>query len=157
LCAYGAIPLVIGITNSDAVCRLAFARAKILRSVPAAWKKSWAQTTFIHDEKAIAPIVKALNGNRHVKLEMIGTVFQCAVWRNLLAIPSGDVVTYAELARRCGNPKAVRAVGSACGANPIAILVPCHRVIASDGSLGGFAGGLAVKKKLLQAEGLQQL
>jgi O-6-methylguanine DNA methyltransferase len=81
-----------------------------------------------------------------------GTEFQGKIWRNLLDIPYGEVVAYSELAQRAGAPKAARAVGAACGANPVPILVPCHRVIASDGSLGGFSCGLAVKRKLLQTE-----
>ena len=68
-------------------------------------------------------------------------------------IPAGRVVTYGGLAARIGKPKASRAVGGACGANPVPYMVPCHRVIASNGALGGFSGGLDVKEKLLKAEG----
>jgi len=82
-----------------------------------------------------------------------GTPFQQEVWRALRTIPRGETRSYAWVARRIGKPKAVRAVGAACGANPIPIIVPCHRVIASDGSLGGFSGGLALKRRLLELEG----
>ena len=70
----------------------------------------------------------------------------------MLAIPRGETRSYAWIAKRIGKPGAVRAVGTACGANPVPIVVPCHRVIASDGSLGGFGGGLAMKKRLLRLE-----
>ena len=82
-----------------------------------------------------------------------GTPFQRSVWAGLRRIPYGETISYAELARRIGNPAAVRAVGAANGANPVAIVVPCHRVIASNGSLCGYGGGLDVKRKLLELEG----
>jgi len=81
-----------------------------------------------------------------------GTAFQRSVWRQLQAIPFGETISYGELARRVGNPKASRAVGSANGANPLPIVIPCHRVIASDGTLGGFGGGLPTKQMLLALE-----
>jgi methylated-DNA-[protein]-cysteine S-methyltransferase len=81
-----------------------------------------------------------------------GTVFQNAVWKQLTRIPYGETISYLELAKRINNPKAVRAVGLANGANPIAIIVPCHRVIGSNGSLTGFGGGLPTKRALLELE-----
>ena len=83
-----------------------------------------------------------------------GTVFQQAVWRTLQKIPRGETRSYAWVARQIGKPKAARAVGAACGANPLPIIVPCHRVVASDGSLGGFAGGVQLKRRLLALEKL---
>ena len=88
-----------------------------------------------------------------LELAMPGTDFQRAVWSALRSIPYGATVSYAELARRLGMPRAVRAVGSANGANPLPIIVPCHRVIGSDGSLTGFGGGLETKRMLLELEG----
>jgi methylated-DNA-[protein]-cysteine S-methyltransferase len=88
-------------------------------------------------------------------LAMEGTEFQIRVWNALCAIPYGETISYAQLAQRIGNPKAVRAVGLANGSNPIPIIVPCHRVIGSDGSLTGFGGGLSTKKKLLELESKQ--
>jgi methylated-DNA-[protein]-cysteine S-methyltransferase len=88
-------------------------------------------------------------------LTLEGTEFQRRVWTNLLAIPYGETISYAELAERIGNLKAVRAVGLANGSNPIPIIIPCHRVIGSDGSLTGFGGGLATKKQLLALESKQ--
>ena len=82
-----------------------------------------------------------------------GTPFQRRVWEELQNIPWGATTTYREIARRIGQPTAVRAVGSANGRNPVAIVIPCHRVIGSDGSLTGYAGGIATKRRLLQHEG----
>ena len=87
-------------------------------------------------------------------IDLVGTDFQRLVWQQLRAIPPGSVISYAELARRVGRPRAYRAVAQACGANPVAVLVPCHRVIASDGRLGGFGLGLARKAELLRREGV---
>lgn len=84
-----------------------------------------------------------------------GTIFQKKVWQSLCAIKQGETKTYAWLAKKIDNEKAVRAVGSANGANPIALIVPCHRVIGSNGKLTGYAGGLALKAKLLMHEGAQ--
>ncbi|MCI6647757.1 MAG: methylated-DNA--[protein]-cysteine S-methyltransferase [Oscillospiraceae bacterium] len=83
-----------------------------------------------------------------------GTDFQRRVWELLREIPYGETVTYGELARRPGNPKSARAVGMACNRNPIAIVVPCHRVVGSTGSLMGYAGGLDAKAFLLKLEGV---
>ena len=86
-------------------------------------------------------------------LLMVGSDFQKSVWNELLKIPFGKTVSYLKLSQQLGNEKAIRAVASANGANAISILVPCHRIIGSDGSLTGYAGGLTTKKKLLQLEG----
>lgn len=88
-------------------------------------------------------------------LAMDGTEFQLRVWNALRTIPYGETISYAQLAERIGNPKAVRAVGLANGSNPIPIIVPCHRVIGSNGSLTGFGGGLSTKKMLLELENKQ--
>ena len=88
----------------------------------------------------------------HASLDLSsGTPFQTSVWRELLKIPYGRVKTYGEIAKRIGNPSAARAVGNAVGANPIPIIVPCHRVVATNG-LGGYSSGIEIKKKLLQIE-----
>jgi methylated-DNA-[protein]-cysteine S-methyltransferase len=87
-----------------------------------------------------------------LKLNPAGTDFQKKVWSLLCEIPPGETITYAELARRAGNPKAHRAVGAANGKNPLPIIIPCHRVVGSGGKLTGYAGGLEAKKKLLEIE-----
>ncbi|NHA15759.1 methylated-DNA--[protein]-cysteine S-methyltransferase [Thioalkalivibrio sp. XN279] len=89
------------------------------------------------------------------RLDLVGTDFQRAVWRAIARIPAGKVISYAELARQAGRPRAIRAAAQACGANPVPLLVPCHRVVASDGGLGGFGGGLPLKRKLLAREGVR--
>lgn len=88
-------------------------------------------------------------------VETAGTPFQTSVWRMLRKIRGGKTISYAELARRIGKPRAVRAAGLANGRNPISIVVPCHRVIGSDGSLTGYGGGLPRKKWLLEHEGVR--
>jgi len=88
-------------------------------------------------------------------LDVRGTAFQEAVWQELRRIPLGETRSYADIAAAVGQPNATRAVGTANGSNPVAVLVPCHRVIRSDGSLGGYAGGLERKRKLLDAEGVR--
>jgi O-6-methylguanine DNA methyltransferase len=82
-----------------------------------------------------------------------GSEFQRRVWRALRRIPPGRTATYGQIAQAIGHPRAVRAVGGACGANPIPVLIPCHRVVAAGGGLGGFSGGLAWKRLLLAREG----
>ena len=94
-------------------------------------------------------------GNRKaftIPLHLVGTDFQQQVWNELLNIPYGATISYKEIAQNIGKPKAVRAVAGAIGANGISILIPCHRVIGSDKSLTGYAGGLKAKKMLLQIE-----
>jgi len=92
-----------------------------------------------------------------VPLSLVGTEFQLLVWNALRKIPYGETISYAQLARVIENPKAVRAVGLANGQNPVPIIIPCHRVIGSDGSLTGFGGGLSNKKKLLALESKQMV
>ena len=88
-----------------------------------------------------------------VPLKLVGTDFQRSVWQELLNIPFGKTMTYLQLSRKLGDEKAIRAVATANGANAISVMVPCHRIIGSDGDLVGYAGGLPAKKKLLQLEG----
>ena len=90
-------------------------------------------------------------------LEIIGTDFQKRVWKELIKIPYGETISYKELAIRLGNLKTIRAAARANGANPLPIIIPCHRVIGSDGKLVGYANGLDVKEKLLELEGSKNL
>lgn len=108
-----------------------------------------------HLAKAAIQIEEYFAGKRHefdVRLDLEGTPFQKRVWDELLKIPYGETRSYSDIAKNIRNAKAVRAVGSANGKNPVCIIVPCHRVIAADGSLGGYAGGLPMKTKLLGLE-----
>jgi len=111
---------------------------------------------FPYLKKAAKQLGEYFAGEREefdLPLDAKGSEFQRDVWRNLSGIQYGEVISYGELARRLGDPKAVRAVGVANGANPISIIVPCHRVIGANGDLIGFGGGLDIKRKLLQLEG----
>ena len=90
-----------------------------------------------------------------VPVKPVGTPFQSAVWQQLQRVLYGQTISYGELARRIGRPRASRAVGAANGRNPIPIIIPCHRVIGADGSLTGFGGGLATKERLLELEGYE--
>jgi O-6-methylguanine DNA methyltransferase len=85
-------------------------------------------------------------------VDLHGTAFQRAVWQELQQIPSGQTRSYGEVARRLGRPRSARAVGAACRANPVLILVPCHRVVGTNGSLNGFQGGVQLKGRLLELE-----
>lgn len=100
----------------------------------------------------VVAAVEAPGDFAHIPLDVKGTAFQEAVWRELQRIPKGETRTYAQLAAAVGKPKAVRAAGSANGANNVAVLIPCHRVIRTGGGLGGYAYGLAIKRKLLEKE-----
>ena len=104
----------------------------------------------------VAALVDAPATALDVSLDMRGTAFQRDVWSALRAIPSGATTTYGELAARLGRPDSARAVGAACGANPLAIVVPCHRVIARDGSLTGYRWGVERKRALLEREAAQR-
>lgn len=117
-------------------------------SLPPAQKR-WAKLT-------AAALARALEGRPVAALppfdESAGTDFQREVWAALRAIPAGETRSYAEIARTLGRPRSARAVGQACGANPIPVLTPCHRAVASGGGLGGFSGGLEWKRRLLAGE-----
>ena len=103
-------------------------------------------------KSAILDFIRGEASLARVPLDIRGTVFQRRVWEELRRIPRGETRTYREIAASVGAPAAVRAVGSACGANPVALVVPCHRAVRTDGGLGGYAWGLGRKKKLLALE-----
>lgn len=108
-------------------------------------------------EAALKNILAGRMAKRLPPLDLSGgTEFQQAVWRELRKISPGKTKSYGEVAQAIGKPRAVRAVGGACGANPIPVLVPCHRVLAAHGKIGGFGGGLDWKRRLLAREGVSQ-
>jgi O-6-methylguanine DNA methyltransferase len=111
-------------------------------------------------ELATRAVRQALQGRPMAALPPLdlsgGTAFQKRVWAALRAIPAGRTVTYARLAASLKSPKAARAVGAACGANPLPLLIPCHRVVAAHGGLGGFSAGLHWKRKLLRREAAER-
>jgi methylated-DNA-[protein]-cysteine S-methyltransferase len=106
-------------------------------------------------KKTVLQLEQYFKGTRQkfeLPVDIVGTDFQIQVWQALAQIPYAETVSYSDIAKKIKNPKAVRAVGSANGKNPLAIIVPCHRVIAADGTMGGYAGGLKIKKALLDLE-----
>ena len=110
-------------------------------------------------DKLAAQVIAVVEGSQvspKLPLDIQGTVFQHKVWSALKSIPAGETVNYAEIAKQIGDPKAVRAVASACGANPVAVLIPCHRVVRRDGVLSGYRWGLERKQALLDREALDQ-
>ena len=148
-------PLLIAATEKG-ICRLTFGEDEC------ALRRRFPNADIVADDGTIAPWVegalKAIGAPAEapeVPVDVRGTAFQEAVWRELRKIPLGQTRSYADIAAAVGQPGAVRAVGTANGSNPVSVLVPCHRVIRSDGSLGGYGGGLENKKKLLAAEGVE--
>jgi methylated-DNA-[protein]-cysteine S-methyltransferase len=145
-------PLLL-VGDADALRLVSFESSKHAEPPQADWKQ---------DNAPFAEVIRQLQAyfrgelrEFDVPLALEGTEFQRRVWNALRGIPYGETISYLQLAERIGNPKAVRAVGLANGSNPIPIIVPCHRVIGSDGSLTGFGGGISTKKKLLELESKQ--
>ena len=116
-------------------------------------RKRWPEARFVQDEAALAARVDAILGGDAAQLHLIGAPFQIKVWEALLNVPTGHVTTYSEIAKAIGNPRAVRAVGTAVGRNPVSWLIPCHRALRKSGALGGYHWGLPVKRALLAWEG----
>ncbi|MBE0680502.1 MAG: methylated-DNA--[protein]-cysteine S-methyltransferase [Anaerolineales bacterium] len=146
-------------TTERGICNLSFVDAsegKAIDNLVAGWPRA----EMIEDYKTTAPLVTriftrlnpGLGTGTPLKLHLRGTNFQIKVWEALLSIPTGAVTTYEHLAQQIGNPKAVRAVGSAVGHNPIAYLIPCHRVIRKSGDFGNYLYGSARKKVILARE-----
>ena len=144
------------VVNERGLTRVAFL-AEDEKAEPLIAKcRDWPLSGFVHDPEATAPWAERCfpEGTRHepVQLLLKGTPFQIQVWRALMAIPEGATATYGEIAAAIGRPGAVRAVGTACGANPIAWLIPCHRVIRDTGALGGYRWGPLRKQAMLAWE-----
>jgi len=116
-------------------------------------RRRWPEADYHENPNAIAAWVEAAFGQKgHARLHMIGAPFQIKVWEALLSIPSGHVSTYSDIAQAVGRPKAVRAVGTAVGRNPVSFLIPCHRALRKSGALGGYHWGLPVKRAMLAWE-----
>jgi len=136
--------------TAEALRRVEFSRGPAALRVREGWTR--AATPFRDAIRQLRAYFAGELTRFELPLDPRGTEFQCRVWMALREIPYGETRTYAEQARCIGKPAAVRAVGAANGRNPLAIVVPCHRVIGSDGSLTGFGGGLDVKRQLLEHE-----
>lgn len=139
--------------TAKGVCRLSFdeGRESLERRFPKAELIEGGEHFRDLLEQVIAA-VEAPGDFAHIPLDVKGTAFQEAVWRELRRIPAGETRSYAEIAAAAGKPNAIRAAGSANGANNVAVLIPCHRVIRTDGTLGGYAYGLEIKRELLRRE-----
>jgi AraC family transcriptional regulator of adaptative response/methylated-DNA-[protein]-cysteine methyltransferase len=112
----------------------------------------WPKAEYVEDPEALRPLVDAAFGGKATGLHLIGAPFQIKVWEALMAIPSGHVTTYGDIAGVIGHPAAHRAVGTAVGRNPISFLIPCHRALRRDGGLGGYHWGLPRKRAMLAWE-----
>jgi methylated-DNA-[protein]-cysteine S-methyltransferase len=143
----------------DRLCLLGFRSREMTRTVDDRIKKALNAELVERDdeilEKTRTQLDEYLQGRRRefdIPVLMVGTDFQKRVWNALMKVPYGTTSTYLKLAKDVGNEKAVRAVGNANAANPISIIIPCHRIIGSDGGLVGYGGGLSIKKRLLELE-----
>jgi AraC family transcriptional regulator, regulatory protein of adaptative response / methylated-DNA-[protein]-cysteine methyltransferase len=135
------------------ICGLAFAAETGKAAAMADMRARWPKAAFVEDPAAMAPdVAAAFAGKGAARLHMIGAPFQIKVWEALISIPTGHVTTYSEIAGAVGHPKAVRAVGTAVGRNPVSWLIPCHRALRKSGGLGGYHWGLPVKRALLAWE-----
>jgi methylated-DNA-[protein]-cysteine S-methyltransferase len=151
-------PLLCVVDPAGAVVRIEFGKGREAQKITERLRDSGAEV--VEDPARTAEVRRQLEqyfaGERRefdLTLAPAGTPFELAVWEELRRIPFGETRSYGEIARTLGRPTAYRAVGRANGANPIPIVVPCHRVIGSDGSLTGFGGGLDAKSRLLELEG----
>lgn len=145
-------PLLLA-ASEKGLCRLSFMTGRRPVAPEPAWKEGNAPFA-----EAILQLKSYFAGELRefdLPLDLEGTPFQLRVWRSLCQIPYGETISYGQLARRIGHPDAARAVGLANGTNPIAIIVPCHRVTGSSGALTGYGGGLPIKRKLLALESRQ--
>ena len=145
-------PMLLAAT-AKGICRLSFDEDE------QALRRIFPNATLVEDDGSMARLVAGAVAAVErpleapdLPLDVAGTAFQEAVWRELRSIPPGETRSYAQIAAAVGKPGAVRAAGSANGSNHVAVLIPCHRVVRSDGRLGGYAGGLERKRRLLEAE-----
>lgn len=145
-------PMLVAATDKG-VCRLSFGRGReeLERLFPKAELVEGGDEFASLLQRVVAAVDDPASG-RDIPVDVRGTAFQEAVWRELRKIPPGETRSYSDIAAAAGNPRAVRAAGSANGANHVPVLIPCHCVVRSDGSLGGYAYGLDIKRKLLERE-----
>ncbi|MDD8023024.1 MAG: bifunctional helix-turn-helix domain-containing protein/methylated-DNA--[protein]-cysteine S-methyltransferase [Paracoccaceae bacterium] len=144
---------VLAVATTRGLCGLAFTAETGFDAAFADLAARWPGASMHEAPEAIRPwVTAALTGRGEAALTLIGAPFQIKVWEALLAIPSGQVTTYSEIAAAIGHPTAVRAVGTAVGRNPISLLIPCHRAMRKSGGLGGYHWGLPVKRAILAHE-----
>jgi len=144
---------MLAMATDRGICGLAFTNDCGRPAAMVDMTSRWPKATFAEDAAFLAPWVHAALGRSgQARLHLIGAPFQIKVWEALLMVPSGHVTTYSEIAQCIGNPKAVRAVGTAVGRNPVSWLIPCHRALRKSGGLGGYHWGLPVKRALIAWE-----
>ena len=143
---------MLAMATDRGLCGLAFAEEAGRGAALADMAARWPSAAHLADADAVAPRVAGLFDGGAARLHLIGAPFQIKVWEALMRIPSGHVTTYSEIADAIGHPRAVRAVGTAVGRNPIGYLIPCHRALRKSGGLGGYHWGLPVKRALLAWE-----
>lgn len=143
--------LVMG--TDKGICGLGFAAEMGAEAAMEDLTRRWPKASYVEQPAALAPWVRAaFGGGGETALHLIGAPFQIKVWEALMRVPSGHVTTYSEIAGAVGLPRAVRAVGTAVGRNPVSFLIPCHRALRRDGGLGGYHWGLPVKRAILAWE-----
>lgn len=140
------------VTDGKGLCRVSFMGQKYAPHVAAEWQRDAAHPLLRKAKRELAEYFTGKRRRFTVKLAPKGTSFQRAVWKAIAGVGFGRTIAYAELARRAGRPGSARAAGAATGKNPIGVIVPCHRIVGSNGSLTGYAGGLTKKKALLALE-----
>jgi len=144
---------MVAVATGQGIAGLAFASETGPEAALADLAARWPAARILPDAPAVAPFVADIFAPRpRVALHLIGAPFQIKVWEALLAVPSGEVTTYGAIAARIGAPRAVRAVGTAVGRNPVSFLIPCHRALRGTGALGGYHWGLPVKRAMLAWE-----
>ncbi len=140
------------VASADALLGLYFIDQKYYREVESDWLRGEKQKIVRDTARQMTEYLAGKRREFDIPLAPEGTVFQGSVWKAISSVKYGETITYSELARRAGHPDAIRAAGTATGRNPITIIVPCHRIVGSDGSLTGYAGGLDRKRALQELE-----
>jgi AraC family transcriptional regulator of adaptative response/methylated-DNA-[protein]-cysteine methyltransferase len=160
---YGSGPTLAGhafvALTERGLCALTLVAPAGLAAALAEARHRFPDAEFVEDGQAVGQVLRQVDAfvrgeatAGDLALDLIGTPFQQRVWQALRDVPRGTTCSYTELARRAGVPHAIRAVAGACASNPVAVFVPCHRIVRRDGGLGGYGGGLARKRELLRYE-----
>jgi methylated-DNA-[protein]-cysteine S-methyltransferase len=144
--------LLVADAAGEALCGLYLAEQKYFPTDSSQWSERCSLPLFRDVAAQLREYFAGARERFDVSLAPAGTPFQRTVWSEIAKVPFGETISYAELARRCGRPAAVRAAGAATGRNPITVIIPCHRIVGSAGALTGYAGGLERKRKLLALE-----
>ena len=147
---------VIAIANDEGIWSIDFVDAKYARRIGADWVEDADHPPLRECFRQLAEYFAGERREFDLPLAPRGTSFQERVWKEIARVPYGETISYGELAKRAGAPGQARAAGAATGRNPVGVVIPCHRIVGSDGSLTGYAGGLHRKQSLLELEGVLQ-